>query len=181
MAATWTWKEDYGTQTGSPLRGTSTWNPATNINWSSNVDPTTTYSSNSISNGNNSSQRYSFGALSGTFNQVSNGLFAANTNSSGTGAGAMATGLTLLGTVTSTYATPVTSAMTGTDFTAGTTSVGSGSAVSFSTTGPYDASPTTTLSATGTTQYTKTQLKTTSSATGGDITTTYIAIQYSEN
>ena len=58
----------------------------------------------------------------------------------------MGTDLTLVGKVTSTYATPTTSALTSTtDFTS-TVAIGSGIAVNFSTTGPQDASPTSTLS-----------------------------------
>src|SRR3954452_767053 len=99
MSATFAFDEDYGTQTGSPLRGTSTQAGTTNTNWSNSNDPTITYSTNPITAGNNSFTKFQFGHFSGTYNQISAGLWAHT-------AGTLGTGLTLKGVVTTTYATP---------------------------------------------------------------------------
>src|SRR6478735_1682368 len=101
MAATFAFDEDYGTQTGSPLRGTSTATGQTNNNWSNSNNPTTSYSTNPITAGNNSYTKFQFGHFSGSYNEVSAGLWAHT-------AGTLGTGLTLKGVVTSTYATPST-------------------------------------------------------------------------
>lgn len=176
MAATFTWKEDYGTQTGSPTSGTSEWNPATNVNWSNNSDPTTTYSSNPITAGNNSYHRYQWGAFSGTYNQISAGLWAHT-------AGTLGTGLTLVGKVSSTYATPTTGALgSSTDMTSAI-AIGSGAAVLFSTDGnPETATPGTSATNNPTaTQFLITQLQTSGSAAAGDTATVTLTLQYNEN
>ena len=60
----------------------------------------------------------------------------------------MGTGLTIKGTVSSTYATPATTANAALTTTmTSVIAIASGLAVLFSTTGPYDASPTATLAA----------------------------------
>jgi hypothetical protein len=86
--------------------------------------------------------------------------------------------------VTSTYTTPAVTTDSGissaTDFTTAV-AIGSGTAVSFSTTGPEAAGPTSTLSAAGYTQYLATQLQTTSSAAAGDMATITATLQYDEN
>ena len=60
-------------------------------------------------------------------------------------------------------------------------SIGSGASVSFHTTGPEAASPTSTLSAAGYTQYLATQLQTGGSAAAGDTATVTLTLQYNEN
>lgn len=97
--------------------------------------------------------------------------------------GALATGITLVGNVVSTYDGPLTTAMSGTptNYTSAPIAIGSGTAVSFSTTGPYDVSPTATLTAPGYTQYLATQIQTTSSAAAGDMATITATLQYNEN
>lgn len=185
MAATFNWCEDNGAATGSPAQGTTqsgfgadTHYP-TDVNWK-NVDDNTTnsgtaYSSSPITAGNNSYTKYQYGKFSGTFNQILSGLFAHT-------ATAFGTGLTLKGTVTSTYATPATTANASltTDMTSAI-SIASGLGVNFSTTGPYAASPTSTLSAAGYTQYLATQLQTTTSAAAGDTAQVTLTLQYQEN
>ena len=186
MAATFNWCEDNGTQTGSPLHGTTrsqSSTPPTDVSWK-NVDDAKTgsggtlYSSSPIIAGNNSYTKYQYGQFTGTFNQILNCLWSAHTSP----AGSLATGLTLKGTVTSTYATPATTANAAltTDFTTAV-AIGSGSAVSFSTTGPEAAGPTSTLSAPGFTQYLATQLQTTSGAAAGDMAAITATLQYDEN
>jgi hypothetical protein len=189
MAATFHFCEDNGSATGSPSRGTTRsgfgadTHFATDMNWKNADDCTansgTAYSSSPITAGNNSYTKYQYGHFSGTFNQISAGKFSLRTAPSG----ALATGLTLKGKVTSTYATPATSANAALtdDYTSAEVAIGSGSSVSFSTTGPQDASPTSTLSAEGYTQYLASQLQTTSSAAAGDIATITATLQYNEN
>lgn len=185
MAATFNWCIDNGTATGSPTHGTTqsgfgadTHYPTEN-NWK-NIDDNaensgTAYSASPITAGNNSYERWLYGSLSGTFNQISAGLFAHT-------ATAFGTGLTLKGAVLTTYTTPATAANSNltTDMTAAI-SIGSGLAVNFSTTGPYAASPTSTLSAAGYTQYLVTQLQTTTSAAAGDTAQVTLTLQYNEN
>lgn len=177
MAATFEFKEDTGAATGSPAHGTTRTAAVTNVNWKNIDDSTTAYSSSPIVAGNNSYPKYQYGHFSGSFNQVLNGLWSAHT----AGTSPMGTGFTLVGKVTSTYATPSTSALSSTTDFSSTVAIGSGIAVSFSTTGPEDASPTSTLSAAGFSQFLVTQLQTTSSAAPGDSPTITGTLQYSEN
>lgn len=175
MAATFEFQQDTGAATGSPAKGTTRTTGVTNCNWKNSDVPGDTYSSYPIQAGNNSYTIYQFGRFTGTFNQISNGLFAHT-------AGSLGTGLTLKGTVTSTYATPATSANASltTDMTA-TIAIGSGLPVSFHTTGPEGNSPTSTLTSAGYTQYLATQLQTSGSAAAGDTATVTLALRYNEN
>jgi hypothetical protein len=187
MAATFTWCEDNGAQTGSPLHGTTrtgfSSGSCTDRNYKNVDDCTnnggTAYSASPIQAGSNSFSKYLYGKFSGSFNQISAGLWSLRTAPSG----ALATGLTLKGKVTSTYATPATAANAAlTDnYTAAEVAIGSGSAVSFATSGPENASPTSTLSAAGYTQYLVGQLQTSGSAAAGDIATITETLQYNEN
>jgi hypothetical protein len=174
MAATFEFEEDNGALTSG--HGTTTTAARTECNWKNIDDSTTAYSSSPITAGNNSYTKYQYGHFSGTFNSISAGLWA---HTSGT----LGTGLTLKGIVTSTYATPATTANAAltTDMTAAI-SIGSGAAVLFIGTGPYTASPL----ATQTTnpcysQYLATQLQTTGSASAGDTATVTFTHQYAEN
>jgi len=180
LAATYVWKEDNGTQTGSPLRGTTAGTTITTCNWKNTDDTATAYSSSPITAGNNSYSKYIYGHFSGTYNQLSAGLFSAHTAPSG----ALATGLTLVGKVSSTYATPATSALGGspTDFTTAV-AIGSGLTVLFSDDGnPFTANPDATQTANpSATQYLITQLQTTASAAAGDMATVTMTLQYNEN
>lgn len=178
MAATFAWKEDNGTATGTPARGTTAGTTVTTCNWKNADDATTTaYTAAPITAGSNSYSKYQYGYFSGTYNQLSAGLFAHT-------AGTFGTGLTLKGTVTSTYATPSTTANAAltTDMTTAI-SIGSGLAVLFSTdTSPATASPTTsTIVNPVATQYMVTQLQTSSSAAAGDTATATLTFQYNEN
>lgn len=175
MPATFEFDEDNGAATGSPAQGTTRNTAVTQVNWKNTDDVSTAYSSSPVSAGSNSYTKYQFGKFTGTFNQISSGLWA---HTSGT----LGTGLTLKGVVTSTYATPATTANASltVDMTSAI-SIGSGQSVSFSTTGPQAASPTSTLSAAGYTQYLATQLQTTSSAAAGDTATVTLTLQYNEN
>lgn len=176
MAATFDWQEDNGTATGSPAKGTTRVTGRTEVNWKNIDDSTTAYSSSPITAGNNSFTKYQFGKFTGTYNQISAGLWAHT-------AGTLGTGLTLKGVVTSTYATPATTANASltTDMTS-VIAIGSGAAVSFHATGPEGASPTTSGTANPLyTQYLATQLQTTGSAAAGDTATVTLTLQYNEN
>lgn len=185
MSATFEWCEDNGASTGSPAHGTTqsgygadTHYP-TEVNWKNADDNTensgTAYSAAPITAGNNSYEKWLYGHFSGSFNQISAGLFAHT-------ATAFGTGLTLKGTVTSSYTTPSTTANSNlsTDMTSAI-SISSGLSVDFSTTGPYAASPTSTLSAAGYSQYLVTQLQTSGSAAAGDTAQVTLTFQYNEN
>jgi hypothetical protein len=188
MAATFHWCEDNGATTGSPVHGTTRsgfgadTHYATDVNWKSVDDCTansgTAYSSAPIVAGQNSFIKYQYGKFVTPFNQVLNCKWSARTAPSG----ALATGISLYGKVTSTYGGPSASAMTGqTDYSSAAVAIGSGTAVNFSTTGPEDASPTSTLAATGYTQYLASQILTTSGAAAGDMATITTTLQYDEN
>lgn len=182
MAATFDWQKDNGTATGSPAKGTTRNTGLTDVNWK-NSDDTGAYSSNPITAGNNSYEIWLFGKFTGTFNQISSGLFAHT-------ATAFGTGLTLKGTPACTgdgdrllYTTPSTTANT--NLTTNMTSaiaIGSGVAVCFGATGPEATGKAT--SSTNSTSYTNfltTQLQTTGSAAAGDTAQVTLTLQYNEN
>ena len=183
MAATFAFDIDYGTATGSPARGTSTETGATDVNWSNNGDPTTVYSSNPITAGNNSFEIWLFGHFSGTYNQILSGLFAHTLTAFGTG-------LTLKGTPACTgdgdrllYTTPSTTANANltTDMTTAI-AITSGVAVCFGATGPYaTGKASSTTSNPAFTNYLTMQLQTTGSAAAGDTATVTITLRYQEN
>ena len=185
MAATFEFEEDNGTQTGSPLKGTTRTAARTEVNWRNIDDSTTAYSSNPITGGNNSYTKYQFGHFSGSFNTILSGLYAHT-------ATAWGTGLTLKGqpTCTSTatalvYATPATSTLAAltTDMTTAI-AIGSGVAVQFTATGPENSASASAASlATNPcyTNYLATQLQTTSSAAAGDTVQVTMTLQYQEN
>jgi hypothetical protein len=161
MAVTFFWAEDNGASTGSPAKGTSRTVNVSNVNWKNVDDTTTAYSSSPISAGNNSFDKFQFGIFSGTFNQVSNGLWQ---HVSGT----FGAGITLKGINTSGYTTPATTANSNLihNLTA-TGNIATGLAVLFGTVGPQQAGAAT-LAATGYSQYLASQLQTLVSASPGD-------------
>ncbi len=177
--------EDCGPATGSPAHGTTRsgfgadTHFCTDVNWKNADDCTanggTPRDAAPIFFGNNSYPKYIYVFFTGGFTTISSGLFAHT-------AGAFGPGLTLKGTVTSTYATPATSdAVFSTDMTT-PIAIGSGLAVDFSTTGPQDGSPTSTLVAPGYTQYLPTQLLTTNPGAAPGLTAlATLTMQYSES
>ena len=180
MSATFAFGEDNGAVTGSPSKGTTRTTP-TNVNWKNIGDSTSSYSDYPITvpaaSSNYSFPKYQFGIFSGTFTQISAGKWSAHTD-----ANSFPTGVTLKGTVTSTYAEPAaTNSAFGTDFST-TVAIGSGSAVLFSTTGPEGGSTAATLSAAGYTQYLATQLVVASTcSTPGDTAAITQTLSYNEN
>lgn len=174
-AATFEFEEDNGAATGSPAKGTTRTAARTECNWKNIDDSTTAYSSSPITGGNNSFTKNQFGHYSGTYNQISGGLWAHT-------AGSFPTGCTLKGIVTSTYATPATSANASltVDMTTAI-AIGSGQTVLFNT-DPSAASPSASITANPAyTQYLATQLQTTTSAPAGDIASQTQTLQYNEN
>jgi hypothetical protein len=174
MAATFEYNEDNGAATGSPAKGTSRTTAVTQVNWKAVDDVATGYATAPVNAGENSFPKYQFGKFTGTFNQISNGLWAHT-------AGVLPTGVTLFGAVTSSYATPSQSATAGLSDISSVTAITSGAAVLFSTVGPEGASPTATLSAAGYTQYLVTQARTTGAAPTGDSDVLTLTLRYSEN
>jgi hypothetical protein len=174
MAATFEYNEDNGAQTGSPLKGTTRNTAVTQVNWKNVDDVSTAYTSSPVAAGSNSYPKYQFGKFTGTFNQISSGLWAHT-------AGALQTGISLFGKVTSTYATPATTAISGSTDMTSVIAIGSGAAVLFHTTGPEGALPTTTLTAAGYTQYLVSQIQTTGSAPAGSNGSVTLTLRYNEN
>lgn len=175
MAATFEYNEDNGAATGTPAKGTTRNTAVTQVNWKNVDDVATAYTASPIIAGSNSFTKYQFGKFTGTFNQISAGLWAHT-------AGTLGTGLTLKGVVTSTYATP--SATANAALTTTMTpvlAIASGAPVLFHTAGPEGASPTATLAAAGFTQYLATQLQTSAATAAGDIGSITLTLRYNEN
>lgn len=178
MSATFAFKEDNGAATGSPARGTTAATTVTTCNWK-NIDDAvaTAYSASPITAGNNSYIKYQFGSFSGTYNQLSAGLWSPHT------AGTLAANCTLVGKVSSTYTTPATTAMSGSTDYSSIVAIGAGATVLFSLdTNPSTGSPTATTTVNPVvTQWLVTQLQTTASAAAGDIASITLTLQYNEN
>ena len=171
MAATTTWYEQNGSATGSPAHGTES--TISSCDWKSVDDSTTSRASAPVLAGSNSYNKYIYLKFTGTFNQISAVKFAHT-------AGTLGTGISLKSKITSTYATPATTALASSTDITSTTAIGSGASVLLSTTGPNgstSASQTTTCY----TQYIVTQVQTTTAANAGDSGTVTLTVQYNEN
>lgn len=183
MAATFEFNRDTGTQTGSPTKGTTRTTAVTDTNWKNTDTYGTAYTAAPITAGNNSYEIWNFGKFSGTFNQISAGLFAHTSTAFGTG-------LTLKGPPACTgdgdrllYTTPSASANANltTDMTSAI-AIGSGVAVCFGATGPEATGKATSMTTNPCyTNYLTTQLQTTGSAAAGDTATVTLTLQYNEN
>lgn len=183
MAATFEFERDTGSSTGSPAKGTTRSAAVTDTNWKNTDTYGTAYSAAPITAGNNSFEIWNFGHFSGSFNQISAGLFAHT-------ATAFGTGLTLKGTPACTgdgdrllYTTPSASANSNltTDMTSAI-AIGSGVAVCFGATGPEATGKASSMATNPCyTNYLTTQLQTTSSAAAGDTATVTLTLQYNEN
>lgn len=174
MASTCVFNEDNGAAVGSPPKGTTRTNPITQANWKNTDDNATTPEASVVLAGNNSYTKYTFARITGTFTSIGNGLWAHT-------AGALGTGLTLKGVVTSTYATPSTAANAAltTNMTA-VIAIASGAAVLFSTVGPEAAGAGATLAAAGYSQYLAFQMQTTVAAASGASAIATFTLQYDE-
>lgn len=183
MAATFEFNRDTGAQTGSPTKGTTRTTAVTDTNWKNTDTYGTAYSAAPITAGNNSYEIWNFGKFSGTFNQISAGLFAHT-------ATAFGTGLTLKGPPACTgdgnrllYTTPSASANANltTDMTSAI-SIASGVAVCFGATGPEATGKASSMTTNPCyTNYLTTQLQTSGSAAAGDTATVTLTLQYNEN
>lgn len=183
MAATFAFDRDHGTQTGSPTKGTTRSAGVTDVNWKNSDTEATAYSAAPITAGNNSFENWLCGHFSGTFNQISAGLFAHTSTAFGTG-------LTLKGPAACTgdgdrllYTTPSASANANltTDMTSAI-AIGSGVAVCFGATGPEATGKAATMTTNPCyTNFLTTQLQTSGSAAAGDTATVTLTLQYNEN
>ncbi len=183
MAATFDWQEDNGATTGSPAKGTTRTTGRTEVNWKNIDDSTTAYTSNPVTAGNNSYEKWQFGKFTGTFNQILGGLFAHT-------AGLLGTGLTLKGTPACTgdgdrllYTTPATAANANlSNNMTSVIAIGSGVAVCFGATGPEaTGKAASTTSNPAYTNYLTTQMQTASNAAAGDSVTVTLTLEYQEN
>lgn len=183
MAATFSFDEDTGTATGSPAKGTTRTSPATDANWKNSGVVTDAYSAYPITAGNNSFQKAIFGHFSGSFNQISAGLFAHT-------ATAFASNLTLKGVIAMVadasrwlYVTP--SAVADSNLTTDMTTaiaIGSGVAVWFGATGPEATGKAATMATNPCyTNFLTTQLQTAVGAAAGDTAQVTLTLQYNEN
>ena len=183
MAATFAFDRDTGTQTSSPTKGTTRTAGVTDVNWKNTGTEGTAYSAAPITAGNNSFDNWLFGHFSGTFNQISAGLFAHT-------ATAFGSNLTLKGTPACTgdgdrllYTTPSASALAGlsVDMTSAI-SIGSGVAVFFGATGPEATGKAATMTTNPCyTNFLTTQLQTAAGAAAGDTAQVTLTLQYNEN
>ena len=171
MAATTTWYEQNGSATGSPAHGTES--TISSCDWKSVDDSTTSRASAPVLAGSNSYNKYIYLKFTGTFNQISAVKFAHT-------AGTLGTGISLNSKITSTYATPSTTALASSTDITSTTAIGSGASVLLSTTGP-NGSTSASQTSTCYTQYIVTQVQTTSAANAGDSGTVTLTVQYNEN
>lgn len=171
MAATTTWYEQNGTASGSPASGTES--TISSCDWKSVDDSTTSRASAPVLAGSNSYHKYIYLKFTGTFNQISAVKFA-HTD------GTLGTGISLKSKVTSTYATPATTALASATDITNPTAIGSGASVLLSTTGPNGSTSASQTSACYT-QYIVTQVQTTTAANAGDSGTVTLTVQYNEN
>lgn len=171
MAATTTWYEQNGTASGSPASGTES--TISSCDWKSVDDSTTSRASAPVLAGSNSYHKYIYLKFTGTFNQISAVKFAHT-------AGTLGTGISLKSKVTSTYATPATTALASSTDITSPTAIGSGASVLLSTTGP-NGSTSASQTSTCYTQYIVTQVQTTAAANAGDSGTVTLTVQYNEN
>lgn len=185
MAATFAFQEDTGAATGSPAKGTTRTNPATDANWKNSGVVTDVYSDYPITAGNNGFQKALFGVFAiDTFNEISAGLFAHT-------ATAFGSNLTLKGIKAMTadadrwlYVTP--SAAADANLTVDMTTaiaIASGVAVWFGATGPEATGKAATMDGTADryTTFLTTQLQTAVGAAAGDCAQITLSLQYSEN
>jgi hypothetical protein len=183
MSATFDWNRDTGTATGSPAKGTTRSTGVTDVNHKSTDTYGTAYTAAPITDGTNSFEIWNFGKFStGTFNQISAGLFTHTTT-------ALGAGLTLKGapacsgTSGLTYTTPSQTANANLthDLTA-TEVIGSGVAVWFGATGPEATGKASSQdgSVDRYTNYLTTQLQVSGAVPGDTAQITY-TLQYNEN
>lgn len=182
MAATFAFDRDSGNATGTPAHGTVTTGGVTDVNWKAVTTEATAYTASPIVDPGNSVENWLFGHFSGTYNQISAGLFAHT-------ATAFGTGITLKGVKAMTadgdnltYTTPSQTANTSltTNMTS-VTAIASGVAVWFGATSPQATGKAATMTTNPCyTNYLTTQLQV-SGAAAGDTAQVTLTLQYNEN
>lgn len=174
MAADFKWCEHNGAAVGDPPWGSTQTTGVSQVNWKNTDDVGTAYTASPITAGNNSYVKWQFAAFTGTFNQISNGLFQHVS-------GALGAGLTLKAQVTTgTYQNTTTDVLTGNLTNTGL--ITTGWPVKFGGTGPQAAGKA--VSSTSNPSYSEylaTQLVTTVAASAGDTATVTVQLRYDEN
>lgn len=183
MATTWAWIQHTGTQTGSPLGGTTVTDPVTACNWKNSGVVGDAYGSYPVSESTNSYSIYLAGKVTGTYNNILTGKF-------GHTSGAMPTNTTLKTQPAFTadgdnpYTTPSTTANAAlTVDSTSTISISSGVAVWFGATSPQATgkAATQTGAATRYTTFMISQVQVGASPTPGDSASIVLSCQYLEN
>jgi len=175
MAATFDWIESNGAGE-TPTTG------RTETNWKAIDDSTTAYSSSVIVDGTNSYDKWQYGKLSGTFNQVLAGLWSHTATAFGTGCTLKASPTMTADANRLAYATPSRTANANLTYDAtAVTAIGSGKAVWFGATGPANSGKAASMTTNPCyTNYLTTQLQT-SGAAAGDTANVTLTLQYDEN
>lgn len=180
MAATFEFDEANGA-------GETITHGVTTCNWK-NLDSASeaggnVYSSNPITAGNNSFEKWQYGHFSGTYNQISSGKWAHTAGVLGTGVSLFASPSMTADSDRLAYTTPSTSTNAALTYDAtAVILISAGKAVWFGPTSPTAAGKVaTTTSNPAYTNYLTTQLRTTVSALPGDISTVTMTLQYQEN
>lgn len=167
MAATATWYERNG------VVGSTTDTAVNDCDWKGADDATASRATYPVTAGENSYHKNNFVKFTGTFNQISNVLFAHT-------AGTLGTGLTLKAKVTTTYTQGAATALAdSTDITA-TSLISAGMAVTLGTSDPTTASSAS-IATEGYTEFIVTQVQSTASAAAGDSGAVTLTVQYDEN
>lgn len=179
MAANTTFFTDNGAAAGNPASGT-TRTVVTDFNWKNIDDASTVYSSSPITAGNNSYEKFLFCGFSGSFNQISAGLWQHTGGNLGAG---LVVKCVISGTGQGSYTTPATT--TNANLTRDLTQTGlisTGLTVLFGAAGPAESGKnSSTVSNPAFSQYLISQLQTTVAASPGDTTTTFWTLQFAEN
>lgn len=170
--------EDNGTAVGSAARGTTRTTGVSNVNWKNADDTVTAYSSVPIDAGNNSYEKFHYLLFSGSYNQISNGLF--NHVS-----GVLGAGLTLKAWISGSgfYTTPSTTANAGFLYNlTATGNIATGIAFRLGGQGPeLTGKGTSTNANPAFSEYFGTQLQTTIAASAGDTAVVYFQYKWQEN
>jgi hypothetical protein len=176
MASLFSFGQDNGASAGNPAKGTSRNFGVTGLYWK-NADTFsyTDWTSNPITAGNNSYTVYSFGVFTGSFNQISNVKYGRVTGL------ITDTGVSIFYSGTTGYATPATTTLNGINVTIPSGLAASSQTLTLGQAGPEQAGAAT-LSTTGYTCYTVTQIRTTAGAQAGNLANyLQFSIQYDES
>ena len=183
MAATFEFEEDTGTQTGSPLKGTTRTAAVTDVNWKNSGVQTDVYSSFPVVCPGYSFDKWQFAHLSGTFNQILNGLFAHTATAFGSNLALFGPPAMTADGDNRTYRTPASSQnanLTNTMTTA--IAIGSGVAVWFGATGPEATGKAASMTTNPCySNWLATQLQATAGASSGDTAQVTLTLAYDEN